>query len=476
MTEPSRYPGLPRAAWKLLILLPFLVACGGPELPLSHTVKLEKDYALARSSEIESFADYLQMEDDLFRELDERVISANPTGADQALQRYSRGSLSDPSARQPNWNRSFELAPENPRGAVLLLHGMTDSPYSLRAVGERLQRERFHVLGLRLPGHGTAPSGMLDVTWQDMSAATTLAMVHLAQKVGSLPIHIIGYSTGGALALDYVLQVEEQGEGPMPRSLVLVSPAIGISPAAALAQWKRGLSMLPGLGGMAWLQVETEFDPYKYNSFSTNAAEQVHLLTHSVTQRVERRRSSGRQLPPILIFKSTVDATVSTDAVVDRLLSKLSAGRHELVIFDINRFAVNTALLVEDPAPFTRRLIENHQLPFGVTLVTNSTPESRSITVYRKTAFESGASSEEAMNSEWPTGVFSLSHVALPFPPDDPLYGRHPPENRGELFLGTQALQGERGVLRVPDNFLLRLRHNPFYEYLEERTLNWLSR
>ena len=71
---------------------------------------------------------------------------------------------------------------------------------------------------------------------------------------------------------------------------------------------------------------------------------------------------------------------------------------------------------------------------------------------------------------------FSLSHVALPFPPDDPLYGRHPPENKGELFLGTQALQGERGVLRVPDNFLLRLRHNPFYEYLEERTLNWLSR
>jgi hypothetical protein len=72
-------------------------------------------------------------------------------------------------------------------------------------------------------------------------------------------------------------------------------------------------------------------------------------------------------------------------------------------------------------------------LPFAVTLVTNSGPESRAITVYRKNAFESGASSQ-------------------------------------------QALQGERGVLRIPGDFLLRLRHNPFYDYLERRVLDWVAR
>ena len=368
------------------------------------------------------------------------------------------------------------MRPSSPRGGVLLLHGMSDSPYSLRALGQRLQRGGFHVLGLRLPGHGTAPSGMLDVTWQDMSAATGLAMAHLERQIGELPLHIVGYSTGGALALDYVMRTEEQDGLAVPRSLVLVSPAIGISPAAALAQWKRWLSLLPGLGALGWLQVEPEFDPYKYNSFTTNAAEQVHLLTHSVTQRLENRRSKGQELPPILIFKSTVDATVSTDAVVDRLLSKLVPGRDELVLFDINRFAATGSLLVDDPAPFTRRLIEDVHLPFGVTLITNSTPESRSITVYRKKAFESGASSVEALDTEWPPGIFSLSHVALPFPPDDPLYGRFPPADKRQLFLGTQALQGERGVLRVPGDFLLRLRHNPFYDILEQRALDWLSR
>jgi hypothetical protein len=69
--------------------------------------------------------------------------------------------------------------------------------------------------------------------------------------------------------------------------------------------------------------------------------------------------------------------------------------------------------------------------------------------------------------------VFSLSHVALPFPPSDPLYGNVPPQDRQQLFLGAQALQGERGVLRIPADFLLRLRYNPFYDYLEQRVLDW---
>ena len=72
-------------------------------------------------------------------------------------------------------------------------------------------------------------------------------------------------------------------------------------------------------------------------------------------------------------------------------------------------------------------------------------------------------------------GVFSLSHVALPFPPDDPLYGRTPPDEKGRLFLGTQALQGERGLLKISGDYPLRLRHNPFYDYLEQRVVDWVS-
>lgn len=72
---------------------------------------------------------------------------------------------------------------------------------------------------------------------------------------------------------------------PVPASLVLISPAVGIHPIAALAVWTQRLSMLPGLGHLGWLVVEPEFDPYKYNSFATNAGVQVHRLPRSVHRR-----------------------------------------------------------------------------------------------------------------------------------------------------------------------------------------------
>jgi len=225
------------------------------------------------------------------------------------------------------------------------------------------------------------------------------------------------------------------------------------------------------------LQIRPEFDPYKYNSFATNAGGQVHSLTRSVARRVAARAQSNPTefLPPTLVFKSTVDATVSTDAVVDRLLALLAPNRHELVLFDINRFAVKSSLLISDPGPLTDRLMANEALPFAVTLVTNENPESTMVLARRKPPFSAKASTTEPLNLAWPAGVISLSHVALPFPPDDPLYGQRPPGNEDVLFLGQMAIQGERGLLQFPSDWLMRLRHNPFYAFLEARALAWVD-
>jgi hypothetical protein len=84
-------------------------------------------------------------------------------------------------------------------------------------------------------------------------------------------------------------------------------------------------------------------------------------------------------------------------------------------------------------------------------------------------------SQTESLALAWPAGVISLSHVALPIPPDDPLYGQRPPDNQEVLFLGQMAIQGERGMLRLSSDWLLRLRHNPFYDYLERRALAWID-
>jgi hypothetical protein len=114
-------------------------------------------------------------------------------------------------------------------------------------------------------------------------------------------------------------------------------------------------------------------------------------------------------------------------------------------------------------------------LPFAVTLVTNETPDSLTVVVRRQAPFSAEVSQTEPLDLVWPAGVISLSHVALPIPPDDPLYGQRPPENEDLLFLGQMAIQGERGLLILPSDWLLRIRHNPFYAYLEERVLAWMD-
>ena len=450
---------------------------GGAALKPWHTEKLSEEFTEDKVDEVKTFDDYLALEDRLFKQLDEKVYSQSETGPEYKLDRYSPNSAADPRKYEFNWNHSFELKAEQPRGGVLLIHGMSDSPYALRTIGKALHQQGFWVVGMRMPGHGTAPSGLRHISRHDMAAAVRIGMTHLDNKVNGKPVHMIGYSTGAPLSLEFALDAMEGKSTPVPGSLILVSPAIGIHPAAGLASFKDWLSNIPGLDGMAYTQIQPEFDPFKYNSFATNAADVVHGLTRSVARRVEQRAATNPDvvLPPVLVFKSTVDATVTTDAVVDNLLEHLHPDRHELVLFDINRYAASYRMLIDDPAPLTNRVLDADNLPFFVTLVVNESAGTNKVISKTKKPFSADASSKKQIGLSWPPGVISLSHVALPIKPDDPLYGQRAPGNDDFIFLGQMAIQGERGLLTIPPDWMFRLRYNPFYDYLEQRIVDWVN-
>ena len=452
-------------------------ACGGQPLEPWHTARLQTEYTARDADEITTLGEYLALEERLFEELYDEVYSEVPTGDEFALNRYSSGSVADPRMRQPDYNRTFELPVDAPVGGILLLHGLTDSPYSLRALGAQLHEHGYHVVGLRLPGHGTVPAALKKARWQDWAAASRLALVHLATEVGDRPIHVAGYSTGASIALDLAIAALDDVELPAPASLILVSPAIGVSAAAALAGPTAALGRVPGFGRLAWSQTTPEFDPYKYNSFPVNAGAQVHKLSRYVSTRVGRLVSSGRatDLPPLLVFKSAVDATVSTDALVDRLLGRLPNNGNELVLFDINRDAIAAPILVADPGPFTNRLVGDATLPFSLRLIANESPSSMAMVEHYKPPFSSGFAETRPLELSWPRGVISLSHVALPFPPDDPLYGAVHPSDPDQLYLGQLDIRGERGLMMLSSDWLLRLRHNPFYALQENRIMQWIE-
>lgn len=447
---------------------------GRADLDVWHLVRLDEEFNTR--AQVNNFAEYLALEDRLFRQLDEQVYAKVTPEQKSAINRYSRDSLSDPHRWERNWNRSFELPAGSAQASVLLLHGMSDSPYSLRYLGERLNAAGAHVLGLRMPGHGTAPSGLVDITWQDMSAAVRLAIRHLADQHSDTPLYIVGYSTGAALAVQYALDSQEDPSLPRVKRLVLISPAIGVSAVASLAVWQARLGRLLGLEKLVWNEILPEYDPFKYQSFAVNAGDVVYQLTSEIQDHITSLQRDGKLegLPPVLAFASIVDATVSTEALVEGLFERLPAGGHELVLFDINRSADIDPLLRRDPAIALQKLKQDRGRSFKLSFVTNET-ESGPAVIVRRQQPGSDAITDTPLGLSWPPGLYSLAHVALPFPPDDPVYGGLSPRKSPGIRLGNIALRGERGILTVSPSDMLRLRWNPFYPYLEERVFDFLE-
>lgn len=448
-----------------------------PDLMVWHTAKLDAEFTAEDGRKVATLEDYRALEDRLFRQVVEKVYDKVPKKARTTLNRYTAGSPSDPLKERINWNRTFELPAPDPRAGILLIHGLSDSPYSMRDLGERLHANGYHVVGLRLPAHGTAPAALVHMHWHDLAAAVRLAARDLRGRIpADRPIHMIGYSTGGALAVEYAL-ARLQGEIlPAVQKLVLISPAIGVSPAAALAVWQGRISVWLGMPKVAWTEIGPEYDPYKYNSFPVNAGDQVYAITRAIADRIRELGRNGpiAGMPRILVFQSAADATVSAPAIAHILLQRLAPEGHEAVVFDLNRHADVEDLFRPGVMEVAGSLLTGPAWPFALTVLTNTSDDAFTVVAIHRAAV-SGEVTRQATELVWPDEIFSLSHLALPFPPDDPIYGAQRPMPQKMIYLGRPELLGEVGLLAVSPTVLLRLRHNPFYGYLHDRVERFLE-
>ncbi len=471
-------------AFVVLIIVMVSMLNNRPDLEIWHTLELENEFRAELN--LQNFHEYLELENRLFEELDQEIYQKADTKNRLSVIRYHPNSLSDPSRWPTNWNRTFVLSSDQPTVRVLLLHGMSDSPYSMRSIGQALNARGASVIGLRVPGHGQLPSGLLDVEWQDMTAAVKLAIGRLSQESADSPMYIVGYSNGGALAVQYAL--ESLGDDKLPRldGLVLMSPEIGISKLAALAIWQERLGHLLGLEKLAWNGLLPEYDPWKYGSFALNAGKQAYEITQEIQKQITRHEKAGNlsQMPPILAFQSVVDATITAPALVNDLFRRLPpiethtdverGGEHQLELFDINRYAEIEPLLTDDPADWVNPVLNDPNLGFRLTLVSNKNRADEQIIATGKSPGSTVVNVCET-GMYWPQDIYSLSHVALPFPIDDPVYGRGGADNSPGIYLGNLALRGERNVLQVTPADMLRLRSNPLYAYMQGRMMVFMG-
>jgi alpha-beta hydrolase superfamily lysophospholipase len=162
-----------------------------------------------------------------------------------------------------------------------------------------------------------------------------------------------GMSLGGTLALNYTLEALATDRQPRPDKVLLLAPAIRIDPSAALARYTRLVSWIPYFAQFGWNTIALEYDPFRYYSFPMNAIDQTYRLIQANNQlaaQQARQPENMAQMPSIIAFQTIVDATVSTEALID-WFAHYGTPDSTLVLFDINR-----AL-----APFLRQaVIDTH--------------------------------------------------------------------------------------------------------------------
>ena len=453
-------------------------------MPLSpwHTVVPRE--MTAKQMDSADWAAYIRHEEAVFAEVRARVTDQLPASARIDGNRYYAEAPIYPAAFETDWNRSYILEPDvPPRGAVVLLHGLTDSPYSLRHAATLYRDCGFVAVGIRLPGHGTVPGGLTRIRWKSWMAATRLAVREAERRIGpEAPLHLVGYSNGGTLAMKYTLDaLESAAHGDQatlrrPDRVVLLSPMIGLTRFARYAGLASAPAILPPFVKTAWKSILPEYNPFKYNSFPINGARQSYRISTALQEQIRRLYDDGTllNLPPVLTFQSVMDNTVSTPAIFYYLYEHIPQNGSELVVFDVNRAAELTPIMNPAARVTLQKILPPPPLQYRLTVVTNMVrddlpqPEAQAVT------FVPGATRAYARNlgTRYPREIFSLSHVAVPFPIDDPLYGIAPPPGSASTFgvnLGTLSARGELGTLSVNLDALYRITSNPFFDYVAER-------
>jgi alpha-beta hydrolase superfamily lysophospholipase len=447
-----------------------------PDLEVWHTYEAEHAFRARDYPDGISLGEYRELEDRLFAEIDEHVYATVPADSLDTFNRYNKKGLAYAGDDGQAWNRSFSIDTETPAGGILLLHGASDSPYSVRALAQVFADHGLYVAAFRLPGHGTIPAGLKNVEMEDWLAIARSGARHVAERVGpDLPLYMGGYSTGAALSLDYTLDALFDDSMRVPDRLFLYSPSVAVTPLARLTRWDLALAIIPYFEKMAWLSIGLEYDPYKYNSFPTKGGYLAFALSVKIAKKLARvRKSEGiTQLPPIIAFQSLIDSTVRTDSLVRDLYGQLPANGHELVLFDVNRREKIQHFMVDSERDLLNELEANAPAKYSYTLVTNKSGQTAQIQARTRPAGETDTINTDLPYS-WPRGVYSLSHVAIPFAITDRWYGAI--DENGELrtdSFNNFAPRGEQAVLAVPIGRLMRLRHNPFFAYVGQRTVEF---
>lgn len=320
----------------------------------------------------------------------------------------------DDHAAELSWNAPREWRPSGvAKRGILLVHGLGDSPFSFNDVGQTLAGQGFLVRTVLLPGHGSKPADMLDVTLKQWQQVVGEQARFMESEVPA--VYLGGFSTGANLVLDYAY------EHPEIAGLVLFSPAFRPQNSYAwLTQyigWFRPWLASPND------DVRPMQTPVRYLNVPTNGFAQFYR-----SALLAQDHLADRPYPkPVFIAITQHDSVLDTAYVLDTLNARFSHPASRLIWY-----GDSPATQAKTPRVLVR---------------TDYLPQDR---------------------------IAQFSHMGLMFSPDDPLYGKDGKQRicwNGQQADGMQkCLNGEPVWYsdwghREPGKVFARLTFNPYFEW-----------
>jgi carboxylesterase len=179
---------------------------------------------------------------------------------------------------------------------VLLCHGFTGSPQTLRGWADYLAAHGLTVSLPRLPGHGTTWRDLARTSGDDWLAEVDAAFGRLADRCEQA--FVFGLSMGGCLALRLA-----ETHGSAVRGLVLVNPSLAPDKKLfVLAPVLRYVPLaVPGIASDIKKPGEHELG---YDRVPIQAAATLPRLWSETT------RHLGEVTQPVLVYRSTIDHVV----------------------------------------------------------------------------------------------------------------------------------------------------------------------
>lgn len=199
---------------------------------------------------------------------------------------------------------------------VLLCHGFTGSPQSVRPWAEYLGRAGLTVSLPRLPGHGTTWQELARTRWEDWFAEVARAFDELQSRCDE--IFLMGLSMGACLAL----RLAERTDGAV-RGLVLVNPSLTADNKLLFAIAPVLKMLVPSVKGVANDIKNPEAHEAGYDRTPTKAAATLPGLWRSTQQHL------AEVTQPVLAYRSTADHVVGP-ASMKLLSAALRPGQLEV--------------------------------------------------------------------------------------------------------------------------------------------------